>query len=252
MKVSRQQAAEHRERIIEAAAKLFRERGFAGVGVAELMHDVGLTHGGFYGHFASKEDLVAQACQRAVSRSLDEWKRRADTAPSDPLAAVITPYLSAEHRDRPGTGCLLAALGPDLSRQAPPVRRVITEWLSAAIAALANLIPARSQAARRRKAIATFASMVGALIMARAVDDPALSEEILAAVSASITPGERLNRPADFPALAKAAVRSVLAAEHRGGSPPGHVPARGEEERQHDRQDDERQQPGGDRALGRR
>ena len=187
MKVSRQQAAEHRERIVEAAARLFRERGFAGIGVADLMHDVGLTHGGFYGHFASKEDLMTQACQRVVNRSLDEWKRRADNASGDPLAAVIAPYLSAEHRDRPGSGCLLAALGPELSRQPPPVRRVVTEWLAAAIAALANLVPARHQAVRRRKAITTFASMVGALVMARAVDDPILSEEILAAVSASVS-----------------------------------------------------------------
>src|SRR6476619_2991342 len=120
MKVSRQQAAQNRERIVEAAAQLFRERGFEGIGVADLMKEAGLTHGGFYGHFESKEDLMAQACTRASARSRALWTRLAERAPRDPLAEIASVYLTARHRDDPGDGCLMAALASDAARQGPP------------------------------------------------------------------------------------------------------------------------------------
>ena len=119
MRVSREEAARNRERILDAAAQLFRERGFDGIGVADLMKAVGLTHGGFYGHFSSKEDLMAQACARALSRSLEVWSKRADSAPDDPLLWIAGGYLSSKHRDNPGAGCVLAALGPDAAGQGP-------------------------------------------------------------------------------------------------------------------------------------
>src|ERR1700681_3532545 len=102
MKVSREQTAENRERILDAAAQLFRERGFDGIGVADLMKSAGLTHGGFYGHFSSKEDLIAQACARAIADSLVVWNRRADRATESPFSAVTTGYLTTKHRDYPG------------------------------------------------------------------------------------------------------------------------------------------------------
>ena len=179
MKVSRQQAAQNRERILDAAAQLFRERGFEGIGVAELMNAVGLTHGGFYGHFSSKDDLMAQACTRALEHSLETWSRRAGSAPEDPLTPLARGYLSRAHRDDPGGGCLLAALGSDAARQGPGVRRAITEGLRSSFALLARFVPGKSTAARRQKAISTYASWIGAMIMARAVDDAALSREIL-------------------------------------------------------------------------
>jgi TetR/AcrR family transcriptional repressor of nem operon len=194
MRVSREQAAKNRERILDVAARLFRERGFNGVGVADLMKAAGLTHGGFYGHFASKEDLMARACARALDRSLDRWTRRAEGATGGALASIATTYLSAAHRDRPGDGCLLAALGTDASRQAAPVRRTVTEGLRSLVAALARLIPGRSEAVRRERALATFASMVGAMVLARAVDDAAFSDEILNAVSAALSRPDR-SRP---------------------------------------------------------
>jgi TetR/AcrR family transcriptional regulator, transcriptional repressor for nem operon len=187
MKASREQAAANRERILDEATRLFRERGFNGIGVADVMKSAGLTHGGFYGHFSSKEDLIAQVCQRATGTMLDTWKRAADNNARDPLAAIALPYLSTEHRDRPGTGCLIAALGPEVSRQAAPVRHAVTEGLRSALDTLARLTPGTSAAAKRKKAIATFAGMVGALVIARAVDDRKLSDEILKAVSATIT-----------------------------------------------------------------
>jgi TetR/AcrR family transcriptional repressor of nem operon len=189
MKVTREEAARNRERIIDAAARLFRERGFDGIGVAELMKEVGLTHGGFYGHFASKDDLEVQACTRALARSLTFWRKRAEKARDAPLSAISDIYLSAGHRDDPGTGCLMAALGPDVSRRGAGVRRAVTEYLNSAFDLLSELIPGRSKAARRRKAIDTYARLVGALVLARAVDDDALSREILDVVREGVPSG---------------------------------------------------------------
>ena len=186
MKVSREQAAQNRERILDAAAQLFRERGFEGIGVADLMKEAGLTHGGFYGHFSSKEDLIAEASARALKRSLTLWSKVAERAPDDPLAAIASVYLTSRHRDDPGAGCVLAALGPDVSRQGPTVRRAVTDYVRSACDLLAKLVPGKSKAARRQKAISTYATLVGAMVIARAVDDRALSKEILDAGLASV------------------------------------------------------------------
>ena len=112
MKVSTEQADQNRERIVEAAAQLFRERGFDGIGVADLMKEAGLTHGGFYGHFSSKEELIAEASARALAGSLAVWSKRAERASGVPLSAVAGAYLTRRHRDNPRAGCLLPALGP--------------------------------------------------------------------------------------------------------------------------------------------
>jgi TetR/AcrR family transcriptional regulator, transcriptional repressor for nem operon len=186
MRVSREQAAENRERILSVATKLFREKGFDGIGVADLMRSAGLTHGGFYGHFASKEDLVAQACARALARSVEAWAQSAEEGARSPLAAITASYLSAKHRDHPGSGCLLAALGADVPRQGASVRRAVTEGLRRLIVVLTRVVPGRSTAAKRERALATMASLVGALVLARAVDDKTLSEEILQATAASL------------------------------------------------------------------
>jgi TetR/AcrR family transcriptional repressor of nem operon len=186
MKVSREQAAQNRERIVETAARLFRERGFEGIGVADLMKAAGLTHGGFYGHFSSKEDLIAEASARALMRSLALFSQVAERAPGDPLSAVADAYLTSRHRDRPGEGCVLAALGPDVSRQGPAVRCTVTDHVRSAVDLLATLVPGRSKAARRQKAISTYATLVGTMVMARAVNDRALSQEILDAGVASV------------------------------------------------------------------
>jgi TetR/AcrR family transcriptional regulator, transcriptional repressor for nem operon len=185
MKVSREEAARNRERILETASQLFRERGFDGIGVADLMKSVGLTHGGFYGHFSSKEDLMAQACARAAGHSLEGWAKRAEASPDDPLLALARGYLTGRHRDDPGAGCLMAALGPEAARQGPAVRHAVTEGLRRAIDLLARLAPGRSEQKRRQTAIRTYASWIGAMTMARVVDDRTLSQEILDTVLAS-------------------------------------------------------------------
>jgi len=186
MKVSREQAARNRERIVETAAQLFRERGFEGIGVADLMKEAGLTHGGFYGHFSSKEDLIAEASARALMGSLAFLSRAAERAPGDPLGGVAAAYLTSTHRDNPGAGCLLAALGPDVSRQGPAVRRSVTDYMRGAVDLLTRTMRGQTKAARRQKALSSYATLVGAMILARAVDDRALSQEILDAGLASV------------------------------------------------------------------
>jgi len=187
MKVSREQAARNRELILDAAARLFRERGFEGTGVADLMRAAGLTHGGFYGHFASKEDLIAQACARAFAQSHERWRKSADKTPDDPVSSIAGDYLTRRHCDDPGQGCALAALGPDVARQGLSVRRAVTQGMRSLYDLLTGLVPGRSRAARRQKAISIYASLVGGMIMARAVDDRELAREILHAVAASVS-----------------------------------------------------------------
>src|SRR5258705_12658622 len=187
MRVSRAQAARSRERILDAAARRFRERGLDGIGVADLMKDAGFTHGGFYAHFESKEDLMAQACARALDGSLERWQRLFEADPDDALRAIVERYLSPKHLSNPGAGCTLAALGSDLARHGPGVRGVVTARLKGLMDILARAMPGRARAARRRKALAAYASLVGALVLARAVGDAAFAREILDAVSEDVT-----------------------------------------------------------------
>jgi TetR/AcrR family transcriptional regulator, transcriptional repressor for nem operon len=186
MRVSRAQAEENRERILDAATRLFRERGIDGIGVADLMKSAGLTHGGFYGHFKSKDDLVAQACARAVARMRESWIRVIDQAPGDPLDAMADHYLSSKHRENVGRGCLMAALGSEVSRQGTSVRHAVTEELRPFIDYLSKVVRGSTAGARREKALTLYASLVGALVVARAVDDPVLSDEVLHAVAENL------------------------------------------------------------------
>ena len=186
MRVSREQAAENRARILTVAGRLFRERGFDGVGVSDIMKAAGLTHGGFYGHFASKDDLAAEACAHTLARKAAIWPRLPESMPRGPLAAIAESYLTTTHRDNPGKGCLFASLGGDAARQPAPVRHAVAEGLRAYVGKLARFMPGRSKAARRERALAAMAGFVGALILSRAVDDKDFSEEILNAAAKTI------------------------------------------------------------------
>ena len=183
MRVTREQAAAHRQTILDAAGTLFRERGFEGTGVDDIMKRAGLTHGGFYGHFASKDDLAAETCARVLES--EGWAERVAGTRSPSFGAVVRWYLSRRHRDDPGHGCLFAALGSDVVRQPRSVRRAVTEVLRSRVEALQKLLPGRSAAARRDKALVTIAGLVGALMLSRAVDDPKLSDDILEAAAAT-------------------------------------------------------------------
>ena len=186
MKVSKQKMAEHREQIIEAAAKRFRENGFDGISVADLMKEVGLTHGGFYGHFTSKEELVGWASKRAMSRTAAKWEKVIKEAPGDPLEALAKDYLSTRHQEHPEFGCLFAALGSELARQPASVKEAVMEGQLQFLDLLSRIVPGRTKAARRKKAIVVFAGLIGGMILARSVPDPDLSQEILKTMTKAI------------------------------------------------------------------
>jgi len=183
MKVSREQFQQNRERILETAGRLFRERGFEAVGVADVMQAAGLTHGGFYGHFKSKDDLIAQAAGDSSGKVLERWRQIAYAEGEGALATLAETYLSSEHRDGPGAGCLVAALGPEIARRPVPARGGVTESLKRIVGFLETVVPGRSEAARRQQAIATYAAWIGAMVLARMSDDEAFSREVLAATA---------------------------------------------------------------------
>ncbi|HET6158332.1 MAG TPA: helix-turn-helix domain-containing protein [Dongiaceae bacterium] len=170
MKVSREQVLENKKTILEAAGRLFRERGFESVTVADVMKSAGLTHGGFYGYFKSKDDLIAQA--------LAEVLGRAGTPPAD-LTAYAARYLSPSHRNNVAGGCPVAALASETIRQPGGARAEMTAGLKHQIERLSRIAPGADQARKRRAAIGSWAAMVGAMILARMSDDSELSDEVL-------------------------------------------------------------------------
>ena len=150
------------------------------------MKEAGLTHGGFYGHFSSKDDLIAQASARELTRSLALWSNVAERASGDPLSAVAGAYLTRRHRDNPGAGCVLAALGPDVSRQGPAVRRAVTDYVRSVCDLWRSWFRANRKRRDARRPSARTQHWSGAMVLARAVDDRALSQEILDAGLASV------------------------------------------------------------------
>jgi TetR/AcrR family transcriptional regulator, transcriptional repressor for nem operon len=180
---SQEEKAKSHQRIVEIAARRIRESGTDGPGVAEIMSEAGLTHGGFYKHFGSRDDLVAEAVEAAIEQGRERLDSRTEGA-ADPLAAFVDGYLSAEHRDDPGTGCSVVALGADATRADDRVRAAYRGQVESYIARMEGLLGGDEEV--RRRAIAAVTSMVGALLISRAVDDEALSDEILAAVRATV------------------------------------------------------------------
>jgi TetR/AcrR family transcriptional repressor of nem operon len=187
MRVTKDKAAEHRAAIVTAAARLFREKGFDGVNVAEIMREAGLTHGGFYGHFASKDALAAEACALAFAGSNERLRSRSD------LAALLDAYLSAQHRDHPGNGCPMAAYGSDIARQGEAVQRQFCDGMEDYLAGLAGRLGepgladderADVRANGRAWAILMLSAAAGGLMLARAAAQsaPDLSAEILRTV----------------------------------------------------------------------
>lgn len=169
--------------IVEIAAQKMRESGTEGPGVAEIMKEAGLTHGGFYKHFGSRDDLVAEAVEAAIAQGREGYEKVTAEA-DDPLAAFVDWYLSSTHRDDPGTGCAVVALGSDAARADERVRAAYRGQVESYIAHMEELLGGGEEA--RRRAIAAVTSMVGAMLISRAVGDEALSEEILAAVRGTI------------------------------------------------------------------
>jgi TetR/AcrR family transcriptional regulator, transcriptional repressor for nem operon len=180
---SQEEKAKTHQRIVEIAARRIRESGTDGPGVAEIMSEAGLTHGGFYKHFGSRDDLVAEAVDAAIEQGRERLDARTDGA-ADPLAAFLDGYLSTDHRDDPGSGCTVVALGADVARSPDGVRAAYRGQVQRYIAEMEELLGGGEEA--RRRAIAAVTSMVGAVLISRAVDDETLSDEILAAVRATV------------------------------------------------------------------
>ncbi|KQM81811.1 transcriptional regulator [Sphingomonas sp. Leaf23] len=172
MRVSREQMAANRARILDEAGRLFRERGFDAVTVADVMNAAGLTHGGFYGHFASKDALIAASVAHSMASQ--------DAGEPTDFARFLDAYLVPQHRDAAAQGCPTAALAGLLRTQQPAARTAMAAGLSAQIDRLTALMPGDSDAERRRAAIGNWSAMVGALILARAVGDDPMSDRILA------------------------------------------------------------------------
>lgn len=164
------------ERIVRAAARAIRRSGYDGTGVADIMADVGLTHGGFYAHFASREAMLAEAADQAGAESVANLTRvAAEASPHEALRSMIQAYLSKEHVEDAEHGCPMAALGSEMPRQASKVRRAATRRIKEVIDVVARHSPDRGEPDAYGQALVTVATMVGALVLARAVDDPKLS-----------------------------------------------------------------------------
>ena len=178
------------ERIVEAAARAIRRSGYSGTGVADIMKEAGLTHGGFYAHFESREAMLAEAADRAGAESVATLERIASGAPPEKaLLALMRAYLSKEHLEGPETGCPMAALGSEMPRQAPEVRRAATRRIKEAIDLVARQLPDWGKPSAHEQALATLSTMVGALVLARAVDDPRLSDALRSAALKHSSPG---------------------------------------------------------------
>ncbi len=177
------------ERIVSVAARAIRRSGYDGTGVADIMKEAGLTHGAFYAHFDSREGMLAEAAAQACAQSAAAV---ADVVARSPrgtgLASMLEAYLSIEHVERVDVGCPLAALGSETSRQAPDVRRVATRHIKEMIDLVARQLPDWGQPSAHQRALVTVATMVGALVLARAVDDLDLSESLRKAALGHLTP----------------------------------------------------------------
>lgn len=180
MKVSREQAAKNRAHVVEVAGAEFRQHGFDGVGISDLMKAAGLTHGGFYNNFPSKDALAAEAMTQAFDQTINGIRERIGGC-SDPLASAVRYYLSPEHRDHPEEGCAVAALCQDAARGSDAIRAAFGAGIDRYLDLIADV-----GGVSRDRATAIYATMLGALTLSRAVADRAVSDQILASAAASI------------------------------------------------------------------
>jgi TetR/AcrR family transcriptional regulator, transcriptional repressor for nem operon len=186
MRVSRIQAEENRRTVINVASRLFREHGFDGIGLKDLMKSAGLTQGAFYKQFESKDDLAAQASRRALESAFHRWSAAAESNPQDPLGAVIAFYLSMAHRAEKMDGCPIVALGADAARQGADVKASFEAGIREYLALLGNWIGDADGEAPGSKAMTILSTMVGALVLSRAVNDEQLSKQFLQAAAESV------------------------------------------------------------------
>jgi TetR/AcrR family transcriptional repressor of nem operon len=212
MRYSKEHKQETHERIVKRAAVRLREKGAHGIGVADLMKEAGLTHGGFYAHFDSREALVIEAMEHIMERSTERWRKLGEQAPPEKrFATIVDSYLNSAHRDDPGHGCAVPTLGAEIARETPKTRKAFATKLEEMIDMLASLVPDASPKAARKQAMAAIGTMMGALVMARIAGNSEFSDEILAAGREAI-----LNRPAPAKPTARKspAKRAASAVKH--------------------------------------
>ena len=182
MRYSREHKLETHARIVKKASVRLREKGAHGIGVADLMKEAGLTHGGFYAHFDSREALVIEAFTDAMDRSTEHWRKLAEqTSPEKRLGAIVDSYLTPAHRDDPGHGCAVPALGAEIARESPKTRKAFAAKLEQMIDMLAAQIPELPRKAARKQATAAIATMMGTLVLARIAGNSEFSDDILSA-----------------------------------------------------------------------
>ncbi|KWV49647.1 TetR family transcriptional regulator [Bradyrhizobium macuxiense] len=182
MRYSKEHKQETHARIVRKASVRLREKGAHGIGVADLMKDAGLTHGGFYAHFDSREALVIEAFNHAMDRGTERWRKIvAEMPPEKRLATIVDGYLTQVHRDDPGHGCAIPALGAEIARESPKTRKAFALKLEQMIDMIADQIPDVPRKTARKQAMATLATMMGTIVMSRVAGNGELSDEVLAA-----------------------------------------------------------------------
>jgi len=196
MRYSREHKLETHARIVKKASVRLREKGAHGVGVADLMKDAGLTHGGFYAHFDSREALVIEAFAHAMDRGTEHWRKLAARTPPDKrLATIVSSYLTALHRDDPGHGCAIPTLGAEIARESPKTRKAFAAKLEQMIEMLADQIPEVPRKAARKQAMGAIATMMGTLVLARIAGSGEFSDEILGAGRAAVLDRASQSKP---------------------------------------------------------
>jgi TetR/AcrR family transcriptional repressor of nem operon len=211
MRYSKEHKQETHARIVRKASVRLREKGAHGIGVADLMKEAGLTHGGFYAHFDSRDALVIEAFAYAMDRSMEHWRKTAAEIPAEKwLSTIVDSYLTTTHRDDPGRGCAVPTLGAEIARENPKTRKAFAAKLEQMIDMIADQIPDLPRKAARKQASATLATMMGTLVLSRIAGSGEFSEDILAAGREAA-----LGRPASAkPAAKKPTAKTSAAARH--------------------------------------
>jgi TetR/AcrR family transcriptional repressor of nem operon len=180
MRYSKEHKAQTHARIVRKASVKLREKGAHGIGVADLMKDAGLTHGGFYAHFNSREALVIEAFTHAMDRSTAHWRKLSEATPLEKrLSTIVNDYLAPLHRDDPGHGCAVPALGAEIARESARTRRAFSLRMERMIDMLADQFHGMTPKAARKQAMAAMATMIGALVMSRIAGTGEFSDDIL-------------------------------------------------------------------------
>jgi len=210
MRYSREHKLETHARIVKKASVRLREKGAHGIGVADLMKDAGLTHGGFYAHFDSREALVIEAFAHAMDRGTEHWRRLAErTPPEKRLATIVDSYLTTLHRDDPGHGCAIPTLGAEIARESPKTRKAFAAKLEQMIEMLADQIPQVPRKAARKQAMAGIATMMGTLVLSRIAGNGEFSDEILGAGRDAVLARASQPKPVARKSVAKKAAASA-------------------------------------------